>query len=155
MAIQYSASALDEYDRGILRLLTEDARRSYSDIGALVGLSAPSVHARVRRLEERGILRGYTTRLDPAALGFGIAALVAIRQASGFHWDELERVFGEMPEVEACHSVTGAHTYFLQVRVSDPPALEALLRAIASVPGVASTETMLILSTRLARQRIE
>jgi len=146
---------IDEVDRRILRLLAEDARRSYADIGAQVGLSAPSVHARVRRLEERGVILGYTTRTDPAALGFGIAAVVAVKQASGYHWDELERAFLDMPAVEACHSVTGTPTYLLHVRVSSPSALEDLLRAINSLQGVASTETMLILSTPFHRQRIE
>ncbi len=152
MSIQ---SPVDDLDRMILRLLKVDARRSYADIGSQIGLSAPSVHARVKRLEERGVLKGYTAVIDQAALGFGIAAIIAVNQASGFHWDEIERAFAEMPEVEVCHSVAGAPTYLVQVRVASPGALEGLLRAVASIPAVASTETMLILSTPIERQRIE
>jgi Lrp/AsnC family leucine-responsive transcriptional regulator len=146
---------VDDLDRAILRLLAEDARRSYADIGAKVGLSAPSVHSRVRKLEERGIVKGYTAVIDPAVLGFGMSALVAVKQAAGFHWDEIEQTFGDMPEAEECHSVAAASTYLVRVRVSSPAALEDLLRTIASIPAVASTETMLILSTPISRQRIE
>ncbi len=141
-------------DRRIIGLLTEDARRSYADIGAQVGLSAPSVHSRVHRLEAKGIIKGYSARVDRAALGFGIAAIVAIKPAGGYHWDDLVQAFSAMPEVETCHSVTGSPTYLLMVRVSTPAALEALLHSIATLEGVDGTETMLILSTPLERQRI-
>jgi Lrp/AsnC family leucine-responsive transcriptional regulator len=145
---------VDELDRAIVRLLVEDSRRTFAQIGSLVGLSAPSVHARVRRLEERGVIAGYTAVVDPAALGYPLSAFVAVRQAPGYHWEELEHAFAEMAAVEACHSVTGADTYVLRVRVVDPPALEDLLRAINSLAGVAGTQTVLILSTPFERRRV-
>lgn len=155
MTDQRFSPALDEIDREILRLLVEDARRSYADIGGQVGLSAPSVHSRVRKLEERGVIRGYSARIDPALLGFAIGAFVSVKQTAGYHWEELERAFAALPAVEACYSVTGTDTYLLRVRVSGPAALEELLRAIGSLEAVASTETILILSTSFDRQRTE
>ncbi|HEX9017432.1 MAG TPA: Lrp/AsnC family transcriptional regulator [Chloroflexota bacterium] len=146
---------LDDIDRRILRLLIEDARRPYADIGNQVGLRPSSVHARVRSLEKRGVIRGYAARTDPAALGFGLAALVSIRQSSGRYWEDLARAFVDMPEVEACYSVTGTASHMLRVRVSDPLALEGLLRKISSLDAVASTETMLILTATFDRQRVE
>lgn len=147
--------ALDGIDRRLLLLLAEDGRRSYADLGQVVGLSAPSVYARVKKLEERGVIQGYTIVTSPEQLGYGIAALVAVRQQPGFHWEHLETAFHELPAVEACYSVTGDDSYVLLVRVTDARSLEDLLREIGCVEGVASTRTMLILSTTFERRRLE
>jgi Lrp/AsnC family leucine-responsive transcriptional regulator len=147
-------SVLDDVDRRLLALLSEDGRRSYADLAHEVGLSAPSVYARVRKLEERGVIKQFTITTSPEQLGYGIAALVAVRQQPGFHWERLEAAFRELPAVEACYSVTGDDSYVLQVRVADARSLEDLLREIGCVDGVASTRTMLILSTTFERKRI-
>jgi Lrp/AsnC family leucine-responsive transcriptional regulator len=148
-------SVLDEIDRRLLTLLAEDGRRSYADLAHEVGLSAPSVYARVKKLEERGVIKQFTIMTSPEQLGYGIAALVAVRQQPGFHWERLEAAFRDLPAVEACYSVTGDDSYVLLVRVSDARSLEDLLREIGCVDGVASTRTMLILSTTFERKRIE
>lgn len=146
---------LDAVDRRILAALQANARASFAEIGQAVGLSAPSVHARVRKLERRGVIRGYTAVVDPAALGFGITAFVAITQASGYHWEDIERAVEALPAVEECHSVTGDDSYLLKVRVADTAALEALLRQINATDGVARTRTLVVLSTPFERRRIE
>ena len=148
------SSQLDDVDRRLLQLLAQDARRSYADLGQDVGLTPPSVHARVKKLERRGVIRQYTVVTDPEPLGYGIGALVAVQQQPGFHWERLEAAFREMPEVEACYSVTGENTYMLMVRVANASALEDLLRGINCLEGVANTRTMLILSTTFERTRI-
>ncbi len=150
-----ATSVLDEIDRRLLTLLAEDGRRSYADLAHEVGLSAPSVYARVKKLEERGVIKQFTIMTSPEQLGYGIAALVAVRQLPGFHWERLEAAFRDLPAVEACYSVTGDDSYVLNVRVSDARSLEDLLREIGCVDGVASTRTMLILSTTFERKRIE
>ena len=147
--------ALDAIDRRLLALLAEDGRRSYADLGQAVGLSAPSVYARVKKLEDRGVIRRYTIATSPEQLGYGIAALVAVRQLPGFHWERLEAAFTDLPAVEACYSVTGDDSYVLLVRVADARSLEDLLREIGCVEGVSSTRTMLILSTTFERKRID
>jgi Lrp/AsnC family leucine-responsive transcriptional regulator len=147
--------ALDAIDRRLLALLANDGRRSYADLAQAVGLSAPSVYARVKKLEERGVIRRYTVAISPEQLGYGIAALVAVRQLPGFHWERLEAAFYDLPAVEACYSVTGDDSYVLHVRVPDARSLEDLLREIGCVEGVAGTRTMLILSTTFERQRID
>jgi Lrp/AsnC family leucine-responsive transcriptional regulator len=148
-------AALDGIDRRLLTLLAEDGRRSYADLAQAVGLSAPSVYARVKKLEDRGVIRQYTIATSPEQLGYGIAALVAVRQLPGFHWERLEAAFHALPAVEACYSVTGDDSYVLHVRVTDARSLEDLLREIGCVEGVASTRTMLILSTTFERTRID
>jgi Lrp/AsnC family leucine-responsive transcriptional regulator len=145
---------IDETDRKLLEALNENAHASFAELGERVGLKAPSVHARVKRLEQQGVIRGYRAVIDPTPLGFGLAAFVAVTQASGYHWEELERAFWEMPEVEECHSVTGDDSYLLKVRVGDPAELEALLRQINMTEGVARTRTVLILSTTFDRRRV-
>jgi Lrp/AsnC family transcriptional regulator, leucine-responsive regulatory protein len=147
--------ALDTIDRRLLTLLAEDGRRSYADLAQAVGLSAPSVYARVKKLEDRGVITQYTIATSPEQLGYGIAALVAVRQQPGFHWERLEAAFRDLPAVEACYSVTGDDSYVLLVRVTDARSLEDLLREIGCVEGVASTRTMLILSTTFERKRID
>jgi Lrp/AsnC family leucine-responsive transcriptional regulator len=150
-----STVSLDPIDRQLLTLLAEDGRRSYADLAQAVRLSAPSVYARVKKLEERGVIKQYTIATSPEQLGYGIAALVAVRQLPGFHWERLEAAFRDLPAVEACYSVTGDDSYVLHVRVTDARSLEDLLREIGCVEGVASTRTMLILSTTFERRRID
>jgi Lrp/AsnC family leucine-responsive transcriptional regulator len=145
---------IDDTDRGLLDALNEDGHASFAELGARVGLKAPSAHARVKRLEGQGVIRGYRAVIDPAPLGFGLGAFVAVTQASGYHWEEIEKAFHAMPEVEECHSVTGDDSYLLKVRVGDPAELEALLRRINTVEGVARTRTVLILSTTFDRRRV-
>jgi len=154
-ASQTTPVALDTIDRRLLALLSEDGRRSYADLAQAVGLSAPSVYARVKKLEDRGVIRQYTIATSPDQLGYGIAALVAVRQLPGFHWERLEAAFRDLPAVEACYSVTGDDSYVLHVRVTDARSLEDLLREIGCVEGVSSTRTMLILSTTFERKRVE
>jgi Lrp/AsnC family transcriptional regulator, leucine-responsive regulatory protein len=145
---------LDPIDHRLLVLLADDARRSYADLAQSVGLSPPSVFARVKKLEERGVIRGYTIVTDPHQLGHQLGAWVAVKQLPGFHWEHLEAAFRGLPQVEACYSVTGDETYILLVRVADPRSLEDLLREINSLDGVSGTRTSLILSTTFERRRI-
>jgi Lrp/AsnC family leucine-responsive transcriptional regulator len=149
-----AAGLVDETDRKLLEVLHANARASFAALGEAVGLSAPSVHARVKRLERLGVIRGYRVVVDPAPLGFPLGAFVAVTQASGYHWEDLERAFAAMPEVEECHSVTGEDSYLLKVRVADPAELEALLRRINMIDGVARTRTVVILSTPFDRRRV-
>jgi Lrp/AsnC family leucine-responsive transcriptional regulator len=146
---------LDAIDYRLLALLAEDARRSYADLAQDVGLSPPSVFARIKKLEERGVIRAYTIMTDPAQLGHDLAAWIAVRQLPGFHWEHLEAAFREMPQVEACYSVTGDETYVLLAHVANPRSLEDLLREINCLEGVSSTRTMLILSTVFERRRLD
>jgi Lrp/AsnC family leucine-responsive transcriptional regulator len=148
------AALVDETDRKLLEVLHANARASFAELGQAVGLSAPSVHARVKRLERTGVIRGYRVVVDPALLGFPLGAFVAVSQASGYHWEDLERAFAAMPEVEECHSVTGEDSYLLKVRVADPAELEALLRRITMIEGVARTRTVVVLSTPFDRRRL-
>ena len=137
---------MEETDRAIVTALSQDGRLSYTDLAERVGLSVSAAHQRVRRLEQRGVIRGYAARLDPEAVGLALTAFVAIRPIDPSQPDDApERVAG-LPEIEACYSVAGEDHYLLLVRVRGPQDLERLLQDIRSAANV-STRTTVVLST--------
>jgi Lrp/AsnC family leucine-responsive transcriptional regulator len=139
---------VDDIDRQLLALLVVDARSSYADLARSVGLSAPSVHERVRRLERTGALQGYTARVDPTAVGLGVTALVGILQREGVEQDDLAEALARIEEIEDCWFVAGEEAFVVKVRVADVDALEQTLGALRRTPGVARTRTTVVLSTR-------
>ena len=137
---------LDDLDRQVLRLLAEDGRRSYTDLAKDTGLSTSAVHQRVRRLEQRGVLTGYTAKVDPLAVGLPLTAFVSVTPIDPAAPDDAPERLAHLAAIEACHSVAGEESYILKVRVSDPGALEALLQDIRAAAGV-RTRTTVVLST--------
>jgi Lrp/AsnC family leucine-responsive transcriptional regulator len=137
---------VEEIDRGIVTALTADGRASYTDLAERVGLSVSAVHQRVRRLEQRGVLRGYTARVDYTALGLPLTAFVAIRPIDPAQADDAPDRLAELPEIEACYSVAGDDHYLLLVRVAGPSDLERLLHLIRVAANV-TTRTTVVLST--------
>lgn len=119
---------------------------SFTDLGKATGLSTSAVHQRVRRLEQRGVIRGYRAVIDPESLGLPLTAFVSIKAVDPVAEDEAPRRLATIPAVESCYSVAGDEAYILKVRVSSPQALEALLAEIRSVAAV-STRTTVVLST--------
>ena len=97
---------IDGVDRRLLAVLSEDARVSLKELAGRVGLSSPSVSDRLRRLEERGIIRGFTVDIDPAALGYSLQAIVRIRPLPG-KLHIVQALIAEIPEVVDCDKVTG------------------------------------------------
>jgi Lrp/AsnC family leucine-responsive transcriptional regulator len=136
---------VEELDRQIVAHLAEDGRMSFTDLGRVTGLSTSAVHQRVRRLEKRGVIRGYRAVIDPEALGLSLTAFVSIKAFDASAEDEAPKKIARIPGVEACYSVAGDEAYILKVRVSSPVDLEALLSDIRAVAGV-STRTTVVLS---------
>jgi Lrp/AsnC family leucine-responsive transcriptional regulator len=136
---------VDLKDRAILEALQEDARATYASIGDRVGLSASSVHDRVRKLERGGIIRGYRAHIDPGAVGMDVTALVSVMPLDPSQPDDLaDRVEG-FPEVQDCLSVAGDENYVLKVRTRTTEDLEDLLRRLREKAGV-QTRTTVVLS---------
>lgn len=129
---------MEDVDRALVSLLRKDGRMSYTDLGKAVGLSTSAVHQRVRRLEERGVVRGYTARVDHEALGMPLTAFVAITPFDQSAPDDVPERLHAVPEVEACHSVAGDANYLLKVRVATPAALEELLGRIRATAAVST-----------------
>lgn len=142
--------ALDRLDRKILGALVEDATRGYAELGRDVGLSAPAVHERVRKLKAAGVIRGIGARLDGRQVGKPLLVFIHVATQSWGHSEAIDRL-AELPEMEEMHSVTGDTSMILKVRLADPQALEALLRRINAFESVVSTHTYVTLSTYLER----
>lgn len=129
-----------------MRLLLADGRTSFTDLAKQLGLSVSAMHQRVRRLEERGVLRGYTARLDPAAAGLPLTAFISIKPIDPAAADDAPERLRKLAAIEACHSVAGEESYILKVRVPGPQELESLLQDIRAAANV-STRTTVVLST--------
>lgn len=137
---------MEDIDRQIVSLLAGDGRMSYTDLGKATGLSTSAVHQRVRRLEARGVIRGYSVVVDHEALGLPLTAFVSIKPIDPSEPDDAPDRLAVIDEIEACYSVAGEENYILKVRVPRPTDLEELLARIRSVANV-STRTTIVLST--------
>jgi Lrp/AsnC family transcriptional regulator, leucine-responsive regulatory protein len=139
-------SGVEDLDRQIVRLLADDGRRSFTDLAKDTGLSVSAVHQRVRRLEKRGVIRGYSADLDADEVGLPLTAFVSIKPIDPAAPDDAPDRLAHLQAIEACHSVAGEESYILKVRVEDPGTLEALLQEIRAAANV-STRTTVVLST--------
>ncbi|WP_260986451.1 Lrp/AsnC family transcriptional regulator [Bordetella genomosp. 13] len=142
------ATPLDEIDRRLVTLLTANARTTAADLARQVGMSPPSVAERLRRLEESGVVRGYTLDVDPQALGFGLQAIVRIRPLPG----QLRKVEEIIPTIGAfveCDKVTGEDCFYARVVIRSIGELDAVLDRIVQY---AETNTSVVKSTPLRRR---
>src|SRR3954454_14246622 len=142
---------MDAIDSQIVALMRENSRRSFQDIGANVALSAPAVKRRVDRLEELGVLKGYTAVVDPAAMGWTTHAFVALYCEGRMSAGEVRAAVESHPEVVAAYTVAGEASAVLHVRAEDTAHLEAALERIRDAPGVVRTQTQVVLSTLFER----
>jgi Lrp/AsnC family leucine-responsive transcriptional regulator len=136
---------MDATDRRILGLLERDARLTYAEIGSRVELAASSVHDRVRKLERRGIIRGYRATVDLESAGLPISAFVSLALRPASPADVPARI-AELPLVQSCYSVAGESSYMLLVRAPSTKALEELLDALRAKLEVVTRSTI-VLST--------
>jgi Lrp/AsnC family leucine-responsive transcriptional regulator len=144
----------DATDRAILELLQENCKQPLAAIGEKVGLSAPAVVERIHKLEEAGVVVGYTALLDPRKLGRDITAFIGVSTDRPGAIDRVEAEVGAMDEVLECHHVTGGYTLMLKVKTRNTESLEQLIDGVRGVDGVSRTETMVVLSTHTERSRI-
>jgi Lrp/AsnC family leucine-responsive transcriptional regulator len=147
-----AADRLSTNDARILEVLQRDGRRPYADLGAEVGMSGPSAHERVKKLEARGVILGYTANVDPAAVGFGILAFSWITQAPGTAATDLTDDLAAIPEIEECHHITGEADYLIKVRARDTHDLERVLRLVQATRHVFTTETDVVFSSGFERR---
>lgn len=137
---------MEDIDRRIVVLLAEDGRMSFTDLAKETGLSVSAVHQRVRRLQQRGVIKGYSAVLDFQAVELPITAFVSIKPIDPAAPDDAPDKLAHLEQIEACHSVAGEESYILKVRVASPLALEELLQQIRAAANV-STRTTVVLST--------
>lgn len=129
---------LDRLDIAILEALQDNARTPLSEIGRRIGLSQPAISERVKRLEERGIIAGYAARLDPAALGLGMMAIIRLKTTHE-HIQPALRAFAQMPHVIEVHRLTGEDCFLLKLLVPTPGQLESIVDTIARFGAVTTS----------------
>jgi Lrp/AsnC family transcriptional regulator for asnA, asnC and gidA len=143
-AVRSPAVPLDEVDRRILVLLSEDSRRSQRALARELGMSAPAVRERIGRLERVGVIRGYGVQLDWSAAGYSMTVYLSIAAVQGYQQSEIVDQISRMPEVEWLDIVTGGIDMLARLRVRDHGHLRQLLvDQIWKIEGVQRTETSL------------
>lgn len=145
---------LDDIDRILLRELLADGRATLAQLATAASLSVSAVQSRVRRLESRGIVTGYTARVDQQALGHMLSAFVAITPLDPSQPDDAPARLEHIEAIESCHSVAGEESYILMVRVASPRALEELLQQIRSAANVRTRSTIILQTFYEGRQRM-
>jgi Lrp/AsnC family leucine-responsive transcriptional regulator len=151
MRAKRDLQGLDEIDRRILGMLQTDCKVALAKLGEQVGLSAPSVVERVRKLENEGFVTGYHARLSARRLGLDVTAFISVWTAHPRVIQDFERQLGEFDDVLECHHVTGEPTLLLKVKTRNTQSLERLISALRSLSGVERTETNVVLSTLVER----
>ncbi|MDP2696707.1 Lrp/AsnC family transcriptional regulator [Thalassospira sp.] len=139
---------IDEIDQRLVEALLADSRLSLKELAARVGLSSPSVSERVRRLEERGVIRGFTIDIDPATLGYPLQAIVRIRPLPG-KLHIVQKMIEDMPEFGECDKVTGEDCYIARLYFRSMSQLDGLLDQIVDK---AETNTSIVKSKPIPRR---
>lgn len=146
--LRYEDGPLDETDARILDALIENARVSLADLARRVGLSSPSVSERIKRLEEAGIIGGYTVKINPEALGYPLSAWLRVRPIPG-ELKKVAEILRGLPEVVECDRITGDDCFMARAHVRSVEDLEALIDKI--IP-YATTNTSIIQSSPVPRR---
>lgn len=148
------SETLDDVDRILVRELVAEGRATLAELAASARLSVSAVQSRVRRLEARGVIAGYSARVDPEAVGHLLSAFVAITPLDPSQPDDAPARLEHIEEIESCHSVAGEESYVLLVRVASARALEDLLQRIRTAANVKTRSTIILNTFYADRQYI-
>jgi Lrp/AsnC family leucine-responsive transcriptional regulator len=144
--------SLDSIDRRLVEALAADGRATVTSLAELVGLSGPSVHERLRKLEAAGAIRGYAALLDPEAVGAEVAAFVALNLGPGLaDKPRVDAALTAEPTVLEAHEVAGEDCYLLKLRVGSPQELSAAVARLRQIGPTVTTRTTVVLRTVLER----
>jgi DNA-binding Lrp family transcriptional regulator len=144
---------MDQIDRQIVGLLLENARATYAEMGAVVGLSAPAVKRRVDRLVASGAIKGFTAVIDPAVLGWTTEAYVEVHCKGTVAPTDLRRSLERVPEVVGACTISGAPDALIHMLAADVGQLERALEQVRKQPNVDHTESVIVLSRLIDRPR--
>jgi Lrp/AsnC family leucine-responsive transcriptional regulator len=142
-----NVETFDEVDRKILQKLQQQGRVTWSELGTLLGLSAPAAADRVRRLEERGFITGYAAILEPEKL-CGITAFISVILERPEHRNAFTDTVQRLDQIQECHHTAGSEDYLLKVRCHTMRELEQLVsEVLKGMAGVIKTRTTVVMST--------
>lgn len=136
---------IDDTDRDILNIIQEDARISNAEIARQIGFAPSAILERIKKLEERGVIRGYSADIDPTEIGFGLTAFVFVKTS---FCGSIGNVLAEIPEVLEVHDIAGEDCYLLKVRAENTKKLGEFFREkLKPLPEIISTRTTIVLQT--------
>lgn len=137
---------IDVLDKAIVNILQADGRTSNAEIARQVSLAPSAVLERIRKLEERGVIRGYTAEIDPKALGYGLTSIIAVRTSEC--GEGVGEQLSAIPEVQEVHEVAGEDCFYIKVLSRDAESLGVFLREkVKAIPNVVNTRTTVVLKT--------
>jgi Lrp/AsnC family leucine-responsive transcriptional regulator len=154
MKTGHEAFEPDAIDLQILGTMQEHGRIALTKLAEQVGLTAPSVIERVKKLEDLGIITGYHAVVDARKLGKDVTAFIGVSIGDPRTIGVFEQTVQQLDDILECHHVTGEHTVLLKVKTHNTATLESLIRTIRMIDGVIRTETMVVLSTHTERTHI-
>ncbi|GGP07833.1 Lrp/AsnC family transcriptional regulator [Oceanobacillus neutriphilus] len=135
-------------DIKIMSMLMLNARASWSQLAAKVGMSGPAIADRVHRLEEKGVIKGYTTLIDPKSVGYEMTAFITLSVNKNIHRAEFLAHVEKLPEIQECHHIAGEDDYMLKVRCKDTRDLDRMIsQELRELPGIDKTRTMIVLNS--------
>lgn len=144
---------LDDMDRTILSCLVKDARMPYLEIARECGVSGAAIHQRVKKLEDAGIINGFSAMVTPAAMGFPMCAFVYLNLTENSKYPEVVAALKHIHEIVECHFITGKSGLFVKLYCSDNGHLmDVVLKQIQNIPFIQSTETLISLDEAFGRQ---
>ena len=139
---------MNNTDLKILSRLMQNGRSTWAELAAMLNMSPPGVADRVRRLEESGVITGFSTQVDPAKAGLTLTAFIQVTLERPSTRPTFLDLVQTVPQIQACYHIAGDYDYLLLVRCRDTPALETLLTdKIKAISGVVRTRTTIVLST--------
>lgn len=139
------APELDEVDRRLVELLIEDGRRTFAELGRIVGLSVPAAKRRVDGLRELGVITGFTARVDYTRLGWGIEAFTEIRYTGTTDIETITEGAAAVPEIQSVYTVAGDPDALVRVRVRDIPHLHRVINTLRRSRRVTGTKTLMVI----------
>jgi len=146
--LRYRDQDIDMIDARLLRRLEAEGRTSVADLARALGMAAPSVAERLKRLEEAGVIRRFTVEIDPAALGYALAAYIRIRPTAG-QTNAVAKLLAELPEIVECDRITGNDCFIARAHLRS---VEDLERLIDRIVPFAQTNTSIIQSSPVRRR---
>lgn len=143
---------LDQLDRQILSKLVEDGKIPYTDLAKQLFVSSGTIHVRMKKMEELGIVKGSSLTLDYHKLGYDVTAYLGVFLENGSHYEDVVRQLGEIPELVEANYTTGRYSLLCKIVCKDTNHLRHVLQdKIEQIPGVQRTETFVSLEERISR----
>jgi Lrp/AsnC family leucine-responsive transcriptional regulator len=149
-----SGTTLDDMDLKILKLLSEDSKMSYADMGLAVHLTGPAVHGRVKKMEKLGIIKNYSINIDYEKIGMPVTAFVRLQTSKKLSCSDVGKRLVKFSEIEECHSVAGEDDVIIKTRTKTPLDLQHLLDNMRTEGLSEKSISIFVLETHFERGRI-